>query len=230
MGQGDVAYTEVSTKVKIRSEYMKVTNEALKDVNFLASEINSELLSDLKLDVDNQLLNGDGTGVNLKGIMQYASAFAAGSFALNVVNPNNADVLRVAINQIMVAGKMKWYPSAILMHPDDVASLDELKIPDGSYIEIPFYDGENQTVVKVPIIMNTGIAVGDFLVADFGRAKAFVRDSMSIRIYNQNEDDAIKNLATVTANVRLAFRIKNQDAGAFVKGDFASAITALTKA
>ena len=229
MAEGDLEYTEVSTKVKIASEYMKVTNEALSDVDFLSSEINTELLSDLKLLVDSQLLNGDGTGNNLKGINEYATPFAAGVFAASIVEPNEADVLRVAINKILVDGQMSWYPTAILMHPDDVAKLDFLKISDGRYIDVPFYDGEMQTVINVPIYINTGITQGEFLVGDFSKAKAFVRDQLTIRIFNQNEDDAIRNRSTVTANVRLAFRIKNQEAGAFVKGDFATAINDLRK-
>ena len=230
MGQSDVTYTERSTKVKIASEYMKVTNESLKDAQFLASEINSELLSDLDILVDTQLLNGDGTGNNLKGISEYATAWAAGSFAATVIDPNIADVLRVAINQVFVTGKGKWYPSAILMHPTDLATLDMLKIADGRYIDIPYYDGEKQTVVKVPIYQNVGITEGDFLVADFSKAKGFVRDALTIRIFDQNEDDPINNRSTITGNVRLAFRIKNQEVGAFVAGDFATAIAALTPA
>ena len=230
MQEGNLEYTEVSTKVKIMSEYMKVTKEALKDVSFLSSEINTELLSDIKLLVDDQILAGNGTGANLKGIMEYATDWVAGNFAASIVDPNYADVLRVGINQILTDGKMKWFPTGILMHPDDVTALDMLKIADGRYIDIPYYDGEKQTVVRVPIYMNTGITKGQFLIADFSKAKAFVRDELTIRVYDQNEDDAIRNRATVTANIRLAFRIKNQEAKAFVKGDFTTAIAALAKA
>lgn len=229
MGQGDAKYTEKSTKVKILSEYMKVTNESLKDAGFLSSEINSELLSDLNVLLDEQLLNGDGVGANLLGILPQASAFAAGSFALSIVAPNEADVLRVATNQILTNGKMRWYPSAILMHPDDVAKLDVMKIADGRYIEVPYYDANGQSIVKVPIVMNTGIAAGTYLVADFNRAKGFVRDNLTIRVFNQNENDAIANRSTITGNVRVAFRIKEQEKGAFVSGTFATDITALTK-
>jgi HK97 family phage major capsid protein len=124
---------------------------------------------------------------------------------------------------------MAWWPSGILMHPEDVTALDLLKIADGRYIDIPYYDGEKQTVIRVPIYMNTGITQDEFLIGDFSKAKAFVRDELAIRIYDQNEDDAIRNRATVTGNIRLAFRIKNQTKAAFVKGDFTTAISALAK-
>jgi HK97 family phage major capsid protein len=229
MGEGDLTYTEVSTKVKIMSEYMKITNESLKDVDFLSGEINSELLSDLRVLTDTQLLNGDGTGANLLGIIPQATAWAAGNFAATIVSPNNADVLRVGITQIVMSGQGRWFPNYILMNPEDVAVLDLAKIADGRYIEIPYYNPDTPSVVSVPILQNPGISVGDFLIGDFTKAKAFLRDSLTVRIFDQNEDDPINNRSTVTANVRLAFRIKNQEKAAFVTGDFASAITALTK-
>ncbi len=230
MLQGDLEYTEVSTKVKIISEFMKVTNESLKDVDFLAGEINSELLSDIRLLTDSQLLSGDGTGTNLLGIIPQATAFAAGTFALAIIAPNNADVLRVAINQIILAGQGRWFPNYILMNPDDVAILDLTKIADGRYIEIPYYDADGPSVIRVPILQNPGIAQDTFLLGDFSKAKAFIRDALTIRIFDQNEDDPLFNRSTITGNIRLAFRIKNQEKGAFVTGTFSTAITALTKA
>jgi len=229
MGKGDLTYTEKSVKVKITSEYMKVTNEALKDVAFLNSEINSELLSDVRLKVDDQLLNGTGAGQNHKGINTIAGALVPGAFATAITLPNEADVLRVAINQIFVDGKGKFFPNYILMHPTDVTKLDLLKIADGRYIEVPFYNGDKMSVARVPIIQNVGIGVGKYLVGDFNRAKAFLRDALTIRIYDQNEDDPLFNRSTVTANIRLAFRVKAPDVKAFVKGDFATDITALKK-
>ena len=225
MQEGDVSYIEKHTMVKIASEYMKVTNESLKDVDFLASEINSELLEDIRILIDNQLLNGDGTGNNLSGIIPFADPFNAGSFAGQVEEANEADVLRVAINQIHVAGQGTWMPNYILMHPTDLAKLDLLKVTDGQYIEVPFYDGS--TVVRVPIISNVGIGEGNYLVGDFSRAKAFLRDGLTIRVWDQNDDDPLYNRSTVTGNIRLAFRIKDTDKGAFVVGNFATDKAAL---
>ncbi len=230
MAQGDLEYTEVSTKVKILSEYMKVTNESLKDVNFLASEINTELLSDLRILLDTQLLSGDGTGNNLSGIITNAVTWAAGDFANAITAPNNADVLRVAANQIWIAGKGKFMPNYILMHPTDVATLDLTKIADGRYIEIPYYDADGPSMAKIPVLQNVGITAGTFLMGDFQKAKGFIRDALTVRVFDQNEDDPLYNRSTVTGNVRVALRIRTQEKPAFVTGTFATAITALTPA
>ena len=230
MGEGALAYTERYVKVKIVSELMKVTKEALKDTSFLASEINSELLSDVSLALDDQILSGDNTGNNMKGITEYAQAFAAGTFAATVDQPNEFDVLRVAYNQIFVAGKGKFMPNYILLHPTDATKMDLTKDPTtGNYIIPPFYSSDGMRVNGVPVIVNTGITAGTYLIGDFMRAKGFIRDGLEIKVWDQDEDNAQKNLATITCNVRAAFRIKNQDAYAFVNGTFATDIAALQK-
>lgn len=230
MAEGALAYTERYVKVKIVSELMKATKESLKDTSFLASEINSELLSDVSLELDDQILSGDNTGNNMKGILEYAQAFAAGSFAGEVPLANESDVLRCAYNQIFVAGKGKFMPNYILLHPTDATKMDLEKDPTtGMYIMPPFKSADGTRINGVPVIINTGITAGTYLIGDFMRAKGFMRDALEIKIWDQDEDNAQKNLVTITANVRAAFRIKNQDAYAFVTGTFATDIAAINK-
>ena len=227
MSEGNLTYEEHNLPVKIASEFMKVTNETLKDVNFMAGEINTELLSDLRLLVDEQLLTGDGLGNNLKGLDEYVQPFLPGSFASTIPEANEADVLRVAISNIFVTGNGRWMPTFILLHPTDVVKMDLLKITDGRYIEVPFYNGENMDVARVPIIQNVKVNEGEYYVGDFTKMKGFIRDGLQIRVFDQNEDDALFNRSTVTANMRLVVRIKGHDVGAFIKGDFTTDKAAL---
>ena len=230
MAEGDLGYTEVSTAAKIVSELMKVTQEALKDTAFLASEINTELISDVMLELDDQLLSGDGTSNTLIGIETVAKAFAAGTLANTVYRANNFDVIRAASNQIFVAGKGKYVPNFVLMHPTDVTGMDMLKDPDtGMYILPPFKSADGTVIAGVRVIQNTGITLGDYLIGDFNRAKGYLRDPLEIKIWDQNSTDAEKNQATITGNMRVALRIRNQEKFAFVTGTFADDIDDLVK-
>jgi HK97 family phage major capsid protein len=226
--EGDLGYTERSTKVKILSELMKATNESLRDYEFLAGEIDTELLYDLSLLLSNQLLKGDGIGSNLKGIYGYAVPFDPGSFAGAVQEADKLDVLRVAINQIVVAGKGKFYPTYILMNPSDVTAMNLVKDANNNYIMPPFVADNGTRVTGVPIIQNTDITLDEYLVGDFTKAKGFVRDSLEVRM-GFVDDDFAKNMVTIRGNHRVAFRIKNQDASAFVKGIFANDIAEIIK-
>ena len=70
---------------------------------------------------------------------------------------------------------------------------------------------------------------GDFLVMDGTKDAVYFREGINIRIWDQNENDPLFNRKTITANVEVLNRIKGNDKTAFVTGDFAAAVTALTK-
>lgn len=224
MAQVDYDWVRKQEPLKFISGYTKVTNEALMDLSWLMSEINWELFTDIELALDNQLLNGDNTGTNLNGIITQATAFAAGTFAAAVDNANNQDVLRVAINQIILANHM---PNYIVMHPSDVAAMDLQKATDGHYILPPFSTNGNTMIKGLPVIQNTGITAGDYLVMDSTKATAYFREGINIRIWDQNEDDPLFNRKTITANVEVLNRIKGNDTTAFVTGDFTTDKAAL---
>jgi HK97 family phage major capsid protein len=75
----------------------------------------------------------------------------------------------------------------------------------------------------VPIIANTAVTLGDFLVGDFASGvQLFDRLQANIRFFEQDEDNATKNLVTVVAEERLALPIYRPTA--FIYGNFATAL------
>jgi len=227
MTQVDYDWTRNEEALKFISGFVKVTNEALGDWGQLEAEIQFELFRDMNLELDDQLLNGDGTGNNLNGIITQATTFAAGAFALAIEGAQEYDVLRVALNQIALNN---FFPTVVVLHPDDASQLDLLKISDGRYLLAPFVSADNTVIKGIPIVENQGIATDNFLVMDGSRATAFFRQGITLRIWDQNEDDPIFNRQTMTANVEVLNRIKGNDTGAFITGDFTTAKAALETA
>lgn len=66
-----------SATVKKVTAYVKVSKEMLDDVALIEAEINQELREVINLKIDVQLLSGDGTGQNLVGILENATAWSA---------------------------------------------------------------------------------------------------------------------------------------------------------
>lgn len=221
--QLDFDLVVVNESIKKRTVYIKISDEMIDDIPFMTSEINRELIRDLSLDVDDQILNGDGLGNNLNGILTQATAFVAGTFATSIDEANNWDVLKVAMNQIVIADHQ---PTVIVMHPSDVTEMNLTKASDGQYILPPFQSAEGLQVSGVRIVENTGIAADTFLVMDGSKAGLFVRESMSIEV-GFDADDFTKNLRTVRAEWRGLLRIKGNDSTAFVTGGFTAAKAAL---
>lgn len=214
-----------SANVKKVTAYIKVTKEMLDDVALMRSEIDQELTELINLKIDDQLLNGTGLTVNLTGINTNATAWAAGAFALGIKTPTKWDVLRTAINQVRVN---LFEPNYILMHPTDVTGMELSKASDGQYIMPPFAALDGTVVSGIRVVANVGVALDSFLVGDFSKSGVRFKEGLTINVGYEN-DDFTKNLVTILAEARLVQRVKSNHYGAFVKGIFATAITALTK-
>lgn len=223
--QADFDLVVASANVKKVTAYIKVTKEMLDDVPLMRSEIDQELTELIQLRIDDQLLNGTGLTVNLVGINANATAYAAGAFALAIPEPNNFDVLRTAINQVRVN---LFEPTYIIMHPTDVTAMDLAKASDGHYVLPPFASNDGTVVSGIRVVANTGVTIDNFLVGDFTKAGVRFKEGLTINVGYEN-DDFTKNLVTILAEARLVQRVKSNHYGAFVKGVFSTAITALTK-
>jgi HK97 family phage major capsid protein len=219
-----------SAPVRKVTAFIKVSKEMLDDVPLIESEINQELTEVMNLKIDVQILSGDGTGQNIIGIQANAVAFAPGSFATGSANeiilPNNADALRVAVNQIDIA---LFQANYILMHPTDLAAMDTSKTTEGQYVLPPFSTNANTIVKGIPIVANTGITEGEYLVGDFTKAGVRFREGLVFDIGYEN-DDFTKNFVTILAEARMVQRVKSNHYPAFVKGNFATDKAAIAKA
>jgi HK97 family phage major capsid protein len=233
--QKDVDWVEKETAVKKVTVYTKVTNEMLEDMDALISEIRTELLEDMRLVIDEQLLSGDGEdATNLSGILDVDGAdnlkHAVGWTNIlgdthYVAEAQEYDVLKVGVTQVM---KERFYPTYIILNPVDAAKMELIKDKNGQYVLPPFVTTGGVKVSGINVVENTGMELGKFLIGDFRRAKAFFQRQLTFNIYDQNENDALHDRRTMTATARLAFRIKDIHKKAFVYGDFAAAIAALT--
>jgi HK97 family phage major capsid protein len=223
--QADFDLVVASANVKKVTAYIKVTKEMLDDVELMRSEIDQELTELINLKIDDQLLNGTGLTVNLTGINANATAWAAGSFALAIPTPTKWDVLRTAINQVRVN---LFEPTDIVMHPTDVTGMELAKDSTGQYIMPPFAALDGTIVSGIRVTANVGVAVDNFLVGDFSKSGVRFKQGLTINVGYEN-DDFTKNLVTILAEARLVQRVKSNHYGAFVKGVFSTAITALTK-
>ncbi len=227
MSQKDYSFTERSSKVKKIGVYTKYSSEMAEDLPSLVSEIRNFLIADLRRVVDTQILSGDGADENLTGILQNAVAFAAGSLANAVDTPNNFDVIRAAVNQVIVGLHL---PNYVVLHPTDVAAMELSKDANGQYVLPPFSTANGAIIAGVRVIQNTGITAGTFLVGDFSKSSVKYKRGLTVEMSNSDQDDFVKDRFTVKASVRLVHRVRQNDYAAYVTGSFATAKAALDSA
>lgn len=214
--------------VKKTTAFIKVSTEMLDDISWIESEINNELMKELLKAVEAQAYSGDNTGQNHNGIRTQASAFNAGSSALSVDNANIIDVLNVAMTQIEVAQEGDAMANFILMHPEDVLKLKQIKVSatDRRYVEELYTVGNTLVLSGVPIISTTLVAQDEYLIGDFGYSILVTRSGMTFDV-GLDGNDFTENMRTILAEWRGLTLIKTNKTTAFVKGDFTTDIAAL---
>lgn len=201
----------------------KFTEEAVSDFPSFVSEVQTEMINKLGLREEQGILNGSGTGGEIKGVASEMPAFALDN--LEVEKPNNFDAIVAGYTQVVSDSEMAYRPNLVLVHPIDYAKLQLAKDANGSYLRPFQYNGE--LIPGMRIESTTGIEIGEFIVGDYGYIN--IRDLQNITIqFGWENDDFTKNLVTCIAEKRLMVYLKNQYKTAFVKDTFANVITAIT--
>jgi HK97 family phage major capsid protein len=226
-GETVLGYETKSASMQNLSSYLKVSNNSLDDIDWLLSEIQTELVTLHLLKLDAEILNAESAVEGFDGVYTAATAFAAGGDTLPAgVTPNKFDALAYALNQVKVAN---FNPTTIVLHPSDLRDLKLTRDDNGNYMLPPTMAvGNNVAVDGVRVVSNTGMTKGSYLVGDFTRAKFWTRKGMELRIWEQHDEDAVKQLKTVTLYSRGTLIIKDADKLAFVKDTFADTITEIT--
>lgn len=230
VGGGSVTQSVLGYETKNASmqnllAFIKVSNNSIDDIEWLVSEVNTELTVLMALNLDAALLTGTVAVNGFDGILTLATAFnAAGSTLPAGITPNKYDALKYAITQIK---KANFRPNYIVLNPSDVRDMELERDGDGSYMLPPFMQSL-PGVGGVRVIENNGISAGTYLVGDFTKAKFWTRKGMELKIWEQNEDDAINQLKTVTLYMRGTLVVKDADKLAFVTDTFADSITEIT--
>lgn len=219
--QADFDLVEASAEVKKIAAWIKVSKEMVDDLSFMRGEINNELITIVELELDSQILSGNGVGNNLNGLLSFAQAFTpAAQFVASIPFANDLDVLRVAMAQIANANFEANY---ILVNPADLAEMELTKDSTGNYVLpmfVPSADGITR-VKGVPVIANNGITSGDYLVGDFTKSNLRMREDLNIQVGYIN-DDFTKNMMTVLCEARACHYVKTNYVNAFVTGTFAT--------
>lgn len=208
----DIKLDLVTTSAKVIAHWMKASKQVLDDISQLRSIIDQRLLYGLAYVEETQLLNGDGTGQNLNGIIPQATPYAA---PITLTSPTSIDVMRLAQLQAALA---EYPATGHVMHPSDWAWIETLKDTDGRYIIGNPQGTISPTLWGLPVVTTQAMTIDKFLTGAF-RLGAQVFDRWDARIEAAYvDDDFIRNLLTVLAEERLALAVYRPEA--FIYGDF----------
>lgn len=214
--QSDLKFDLVSTTAKVIAHHMKASRQILDDASQLQSYIDGRLRYGLAFKEEQQILNGDGTGQNLLGIIPQASAYMRPGGVIPS-SETIIDTLRYAMLQAILA---EFPASGHVLNPIDWTSIETLKDTTGQYIIGNPQGTLNPTLWGLPVVATQAITAGKFLTGAFSMgAQIFDRWLSRVEVATENEDDFVKNLVTILAEERLALAVYRPEA--FVYGDLA---------
>lgn len=212
----DLTFELKHAPVRTIAHLFKASRQILDDAPALRSYIDARARYGLRLEEEDELLNGDGTGAHIRGLVTQATAFNA---QFVVTDKQRIDTIRLAILQVMLA---EFPASGIVLHPTDWANIQLLKDGDKRYIIGNPQDGNAPRLWNLPVVETQSLAVTKFLVGAFNMgAQIFDRMEIEVLLSTENSTDFEKNMVTLRAEERLALAVYRPQA--FVYGDFDTA-------
>lgn len=203
----------------------KITDEMAEDWEFVVAWINNNLLYDLSVAEEDQILNGDGTGNNLVGLLNREGlqhrAVADGAELADAIYRASTDISLVT----------PFQADALVINPLDYQEMRLRKDANGQYYAGGPFTGQygNGTVLETPgpwalrTVQTQAIERGKPLVGAF-RQSAHVLRKGGIRVdsTNVNVDDFENNLITIRAEERVGLMVTFPEA--FVQLDVAELV------
>jgi HK97 family phage major capsid protein len=205
--------------VRTLAHWEAAHRNVLADEPQLRSIIDNELLYGLRLQEDYQILQGDGTGENLLGVLNTSGVqqynHTPGSNGVPSTD-TKADALRRAATLAFLA---YYEPSGVVMHPNDWEDIELTKNTQGTYLfSVSMQVGGEARIWRMPIVDTPAMPEGTALVGAFGTgAQLYDREQATIRISEQHADFFVRNAIVILAEERLALAVKRPES--FVKVD-----------
>lgn len=210
------AWEQTNTPMRTIAHLAKLTRQAMDDDAQLAAELDYEMRYGLGLAEEVELLNGDGTGQHLTGLIPAASAYSS---LFEIADLNMIDVLGLALLQQSLT---EFETDGVILHPSDWMKIRLIKNNMGDYIMGDPASYVEPRIFGLPVVPTQGIAAGQFLVGGFKLQKLYDRMAPEVVIASENADDFEHNMLTARCEERLGLAIRKPDA--LIHGDFATAL------
>lgn len=206
--QNSTGFTPKTLALSKIAAYIKETDEIVNDAPFLADEIQNSLIFEVEKVEDSHIIS---TVAGTSGIL--AGTYGSGSASIAA---SLEDGVLYAIKQIKdVAG---LDADAVVVNPLDMFALQTAKDLNGQYVGGGFFygaygNGEYKAPLYlwgVPVFESSQVTAGSVLITAKQAVKIWTKgDEVDVKLYEQNEDDAIYNRVTLVGEERLACAVKN---------------------
>lgn len=196
--ESGITLAKMTETVKTIAHWLPATKRALSDASQVRTLIDNFLRYGLFEELEDQIVNGDGTGENFSGILNTNGV---------QVQAWNTDLLTTSRKAKTKVKNARGVANAYLLHPNDAERLDLLTDGNGRYYYGgPAQDGA-QPLWRLPVVETEAVGEGVGIVGDFRLAVLWDREQAAISVSDSHNDFFIRNLVAILAELRAAFGI-----------------------
>lgn len=196
--QNSTSFTGTTLALTKIAAYIKETDEILYDEAFLASEVQNSLIAQVGKVEDAYVINAIGSTVGI------------GAETYDGTTVTFADGILAAI--LKVKNDSAYDASVVVVNPADLKTLLTAKDQNGQYYGGGYFVGAyGNGSVSIPaaiwgvqIFTSSAVTQGTALICAREAVKIWRKSGIDVRLFEQNEDDAIYNRVTLVGETRLA--------------------------
>jgi HK97 family phage major capsid protein len=192
-----IALAKVTTTVKTIAHWIPATKRALADAGQLRTLIDAFLRYGLEEELEDQMMNGDGTGENFTGIAN-TSGIQAQAWDTDILTTT-----RKARTKVRTVGRA--IPTAYILHPTDWEIIDLLQDNEARFYGAGPFGLSPSRLWGLPVVESEGQTAGQGHVGDFRKCVLWDREQASINVSDSHSDFFIRNLVAILAEMRAAF-------------------------
>lgn len=205
--ESGMTFVVESTTCQTIAHWIPATKQSLEDMAQLRTIVDSMLTDGVARRLNSQILSGNGTAPNLRGILN-TSGILTQSFTVDLFE----SVLR-GITQVRLAF---FEPNVILMNPADFVSMRLTKMTTGQYYFGPPSDAGLDTLWGLRIVQDPLQPAGFVTVGDWKQAILYVRSGISVIATDSHSDFFVRNLIVILAEGRYGLAVPRPQAFANV--------------
>ena len=194
--QGSTAFTGTTLALSKIAVWVKETDEIIYDAPFLASEVENTIVYQIGKAADDFVVNAIGSTVGI-GAQTYDGTTV--TFADGIL----ASILDV---------KKKYDASVVYLNPADIYKLLSAKDSNKQYYGGGYFSGAYgngalgipSSIWGVPMYASSQVSEGSALICAKEAVKVWNKGGIDVKLYEQNEDDALYNRVTLLGECRKA--------------------------
>lgn len=207
-----LTWSLVNMPVSTIAHVVKISRQLASDAPALHAYVDERMKYGVNLEVEEQLVTGDGVAPNLSGFMKTGNYTAHG-----IANAALGSTLKMLVLIRTIIANLKaagFPPDAIVLNPADWAAI-EIALFTTAAGQTMYSVNEQGTprLFGLPVIESIGMATDTVAVGAFRQAATiYEREGVVVDMSESDGDNFVKNLITIRAERRLALAVERPTA------------------